>query len=172
MARLSRISEALDFESMFGPDDDFKRNTIVDRGVPTQQPTVLELYRGFDVDVDSLEKQGQHLILSPDKSEQGLIWFTHNLIRGYNPKEYVQGRGSHILTYPLQCVRHIQELKWSDGSVSTTIPDEIQDLAQPTENCRYHMGYELPEGWVFSYKMEKFVGCGIKLKITPDMLSR
>jgi hypothetical protein len=167
---INNVQEAIDFESMFGPDDDFKRNSIVARGEPIVEPYVLTLYRGFTVDVANLEKSGTDYILSPDRSEQGLIWFTHNLIRGYDPVEYVKGRGTHILTYPLKCKRHIQELEWSDGSTSTTTPPEFDELVNSFENCRYHMGIELPEGWVFSYKTEKFVGCSTRLKISPNML--
>jgi hypothetical protein len=166
--KLSSIRENLDFEQLFGSDQ--PRPKIVSVGEPEQKTYVLTLYRGFDVSLERLERRGPYLVLSPKKSEQGLIWFTHNLIRGYDPIEYVKDRGSHILTYPLQCTRHFQNVLWSDGSTSTTIPEEILQLTTPTENCRYHMGIELPPGWVFSYKYEKFVGCSIELQITPDML--
>jgi hypothetical protein len=167
--KLSAIIEGLDFDDLFGPDKE--RPTIVSTSEPQQAKYTLELYRGFDVDVDQLERRGKYYILSPKRSEQGLIWFTHKLIQGYNPIEYVQGRGSHILTYPLQCIRHFQTIKWSDGSTSTSIPQEILDATEPTQNGRYHMGIELPPGWVFSYKYEKFIGCSVELQITPDMLT-
>ena len=168
--KLSRIIEGLDFDELFGKNDK-DRPQIISVGEPQQIDYTLELYRGFDVNLDKLEKRGKYYILSPKRSEQGLIWFTHKLIQGYDPIEYVQGRGSYILTYPLQCVRHIQTVQWSDGSSSTKIPQEILDATEPTENGRYHMGIELPPGWVFSYKYEKFIGCSIELQITPDMLT-
>ena len=167
--KLSTIIEGLDFDELFGSDKD--RPKVISVGPPQQMDYTLELYRGFDVNLDQLKRQGSHYILSPERSEQGLIWFTHNLIRGYDPKEYVQGRGSHILTYPLQCVRHLQEVQWNDGTTSTKIPQEILDLTEPSQNCQYHMGIELSRGWVFSYKHEKFVGCSIEIQITPDMLT-
>jgi len=166
--KLSAIRENLDFEELFGSNGP----EIISISEPQQIDYTLELYRGFNVQINNLEKRGPYYILSPKKSEQGLIWFTHNLIRAYDPKEYVQGRGSHLLTYPLQCVRHLQNVKWSDGTVSTKVPEEIKELTIPTDNCQYHMGIELPLGWVFSYKHEKFVGCSIEIKITPDMLTR
>ena len=157
-------------DRLFGSDPSQPRSEIVSVGKPRQEPYVLELYRGFDVNVDKLQRRGQYFILSPKKSEQGLIWFTHNLIRGYNPKEYVRGRGSHLLVYPLHCKRHLQDVLWSDGETTTKTPDDISARTESTENCRYHMGVELPEGWVFSYKHEKFVGCSIEIEITSDML--
>jgi len=153
---------------MFGQSAD--RPTVIEIGDPEQTGYILQLYRSFDVDVDSLEKLGPYLILSPKQGEQGLIWFTHNLIRMYDPKEYVRGRGSHLLTYPLHCIRHFQTIYFSDGTTSTRVPAQILELTEPTENCHYHMGIELPSGWVFSYKHEKFVCCSTKIRITPDML--
>jgi len=167
--KLSSIRENIDFEQLFGSDQ--PRPKIVSISKPRQKEYTLQLYRGFDVNIDNLKKRGKYLILSPEKSEQGLIWFTHNLIRGYDPVEYVQGRGSHVLTYPLECIRHLQDVLWSDGSTSTKIPDDIRELTDPSQNCRFHMGIELPQGWVFSYKYEKFVGCSVELQITTDMLS-
>jgi hypothetical protein len=172
MARLWHINEGLDFESLFGPDDFSERPSITSVGVPQKEPFVLKMYRGFVVDPHQLEKRGNYLILSPHKSEQGLIWFTHSYIRGYDPLEYVRGRGTHLLTYPLRCIKHFQEVQWSDGTSSTKIPDEIIDKTNPYENCRFHMGIELPEGWVFSYKTEKFACCSVNLEITFDMLEK
>lgn len=166
--KLSTIREGLDFEELFGSDS--PKPKIVHLGEPQSREYVLELFRGFDVDPKALERRGGRLVLSPKKSEQGLIWFTHKLINGYDPIEYVRGRGNYLLTYPLECIRHFQKVHWSDDSTSTKIPDRILDLTEPTQNCRYYMGIELPEGWVFSYKYEKFIGCSIELEITENML--
>lgn len=159
------------FEDMFG--DGWKnRPKVLRRDPPQAVPYTLTLYRGFNVDLDALEREGEYLVLSPKRSEQGLIWFTHNFIRGYDPIEYVKGRGEYILTYPLKCKRHIQVIHYDDGSTVDMIPQETMDKTNPYENCPFHMGIELPKGWVFSYKMEKFVGCSNKLRITRDMLHK
>lgn len=144
---------------------------IVTVGEPRQEPYLLELYRGFDVDVNNLQRRGQqHFVLSPEKSDQKLIWFTHKLINVYDPIDYVRGRGNKLLVYPLKCIRHLQDVVWSNGNKSTKTPDEILARTKSTENSRYYMGVELPEGWVFSYKHEKFIGCSIEIEITLDML--
>jgi hypothetical protein len=122
--------------------------------------------------MDEIERRDGMMVLSPHKSEQGLIWFTHKLINGYDPIEYVTGRGKYLLTYPLDCVRHIQRKVFDDGSHYDAIPQEILDATDPTSNSRFYMGVELPEGWVFSYKMEKFIGCGIELLVSPDMVTQ
>ncbi len=138
---------------------------------PTAVPATLVLYRGFDVNLDQLQKSGGGYILSPHRSEQGAMWFTHKWINGYNYKEYVQGRGKYLLTYPLQCKRHIQTVHYNDGTTRDTIPQEIEEKSVPTENCRYYAGYELPEGWFFSYKMEKFIICTIPIVVQPNMIT-
>ena len=142
----------------------------VSRDAPKKQSVTLLLYRGFDVDLNTLQRSGENYILSPSKSEQGAMWFTHKLIRGYDPVEYVTGRGSHILTYPLQCTKHSQTIHYSDGSTYDAIPEEILQQTEGTENCRFYAGYELPQGWFFSYKNEKFIICTIKLSVSPNMI--
>lgn len=146
---------------------------VIGKDPPQVQNFVLQLYRGFDADMESMEGEDQSYVLSPKRSEQGLIWFTHQFtkITG-SPIQYAASHGSLFLTYPLQCCRHVQTVHWSDGSTHTAIPDEILQQTKQTENCRFHMGIELPDGWVFSYKVEKFVGCSMKLRISQGMLCR
>lgn len=157
--------------SMF---DDFRsvpRPKLVKIDPSTVIPYELELYRGFDANIDDIHRRGDKYVLSPQKSEQGLLWFTHKLINGYDPIDYVKGRGKYLLTYKLKCNRHIQRKTFDDGSTFDSIPDETLKLTDNTSNCKYYMGIELPDGWIFSYKMEKFIGCGIDLLVDRDMIS-
>lgn len=149
---------------------DIKPHTEVRRDVPQSRSVTLTLYRGFNVDLDKLQKSGNGYLLSPAKSEQGAMWFTHKLINGYDPLRYVTGRGSHLLTYPLQCIKHYQTVHYDDGSSYEEIPEEIQSQTDGLENCRFYRGYELPNGWFFSYKTEKFIICTIPIIVTADMI--
>jgi hypothetical protein len=151
-------------------DDFFKStSTVTHREAPRIKDVILTLYRGFDP--HTAKQEGDSFILSPERSEQGMLWFTHDLIGGhYNPIEYAAGHGSLFLTYPLHCKRHVETAHWSDGTESDSTPDYFHSKVEPTENCRFHMGYELPEGWVFSYKMEKFVGCTHTLRVPKSMV--
>ena len=157
---------------MFGDLFNTPPRKVVEKQPPTTIPYELELYRGFEANIDDIHRQDDKLILSPAKSEQGLLWFTHKLISVYDPKDYVKGRGNYLLTSPLKCVKHIQRKIYADGSHYDTIPPEILDMTDPTSNSRFHMGVEVPEGWVFSYKTEKFIGCSIDLAVTTDMISK
>lgn len=159
----------MDFKTYIESDwGDFFNNksTIVKREPPQVKPVTLELYRGCHPDS---VKNG---IISPERSEQGMLWFTHKLITGYNPIQYAATHGDLLLTYPLTCKKHFELIHWSDGFVAEDVPVAIRDKSESTENCRFYAGYELPEGWVFTYKHEKFIGCTHKLRITPDMIRK
>lgn len=130
-----------------------------------KKPMTLDLYRGFNADLESLEQDNQYYYLSPKQAEQGQLWFTHPYINYYNPIEYAKNHGEWFMTYKLPVVKHIQLLQWDDGGTSESLPDWWNKVAEPTSNGRFHAGIELPEGWVFSYKTEKFIGCKIKIKV-------
>jgi hypothetical protein len=144
---------------------------VVRRDLPQSEPFQLTLYRGFSGNLDEVHRDSAgRLILSPRKSEQGMIWFTHQFIRGYDPIEYAKSHGDYLLIYPLSVIRHFITIHYDDGSTYRDIPPEILERSIPTENCRFHAGIELPEGWVFSYKHEKFIGCTMELPVTEDMI--
>ena len=164
---MSWFKKAQSLDDLF----DFSPRKIAKTDPPRTESYTLTLYRGFDADLEGLEKSNDGYVLSPHKSEQGVMWFTHDLIRGYDAKEYVSGRGKYLLTYPLDCLRHLQTIHYEDGSSYDTTPQEILDKSEPTENCRFHAGFELPEGWFFSYKTEKFIVCTIPISVSPGMIS-
>jgi hypothetical protein len=140
------------------------------------EPYSFELYRGFDADLDSLEKQGENFILSPKQSEQGMMWFTHHFITGYDAKEYVSGRGEWLLTYPLQAMKHYDNITYEDGSVEPRAPDELVDKVRSIENstwsCFGTYCLELPKGWYWSYKSEKFIATSNKVAVHPSMIRK
>jgi len=140
------------------------------------EPFTFELYRGFDANLDNLEKSGNSYILSPKKSEQGMLWFTHDYISGYDAKEYVAGRGEWLLTYPLNVTKHYDIVTYEDGSKENIAPDEINNQSDSLSNNRFRcMGnycLELPEGWYWTYKTEKFIGTTNKIQVSKNMLSR
>lgn len=163
------------------------RAKIQKRGKPVKrvrksEPFTFELYRGFDANLDYLELEGDKLVLSPKQSEQGMLWFTHMFINQnhHRAKDYVKGRGKWLLTYPLQATKHYDEVTYEDGSVERATPQDIYNKAEPTENSRYYCTggmegsycLELPPGWYFTYKMEKFIGTTNKLAVPRHMITR
>ena len=157
-----------DFENMFDvgePDKIIRTETKI-------IPYELTLYRGFDADLASLEQDATHYYLSPKQSEQGMLWFTHILIRSHDdPIEYAKNHGNLLLTYPLKMKRHIKINHLENGKTTNALPDYFYNLVNPSKNGKFDMGLELPDGWVFSYKNEKFIGCQIKLKAPKSWIS-
>jgi hypothetical protein len=127
----------------------------------------LTLYRGFDKDAKRIKREGKNYILSPQGGDQNLLWFAcpffqHNALQ-------TATRGRYLLTYPLQAKKYTETIYYADGSSNDHVPDEY--TGNRLDNNRIYMGYELPEGWYFSYKVEKYIVCEKDLAITPDMIS-
>jgi len=133
------------------------------------EPYTFNLYRGFN------PEHLQNQLLTPERSEQGMLWFTHQFISGYDPVDYAKGHGQLLLTYPLTVKKIYDLVHYEDGSTDTETPKEIQP--DPTENNRIRCLYgayclELPKGWYWTYKTEKFIGTINNIRITPNMISQ
>ena len=171
-------SESVDdmFSDFFDKEKNNDRGSVVKTEFITE-PYTLTLYRGFNADLDSLEKVADSYVLSPKKSEQGMIWFTHIFIRGYNPIEYAKSHGSLLLTFPLEVKKHYKLTTYDNGEQVEEAPERILNLIDETENQPYMCLYnefclELPSGWVFTYKNEKFIGTTNKLLVKPNMIEK
>lgn len=140
-----------------------KPKNEVRRDPPQTKQIILTLYRGFDADLNKLQKENDHYILSPHKSEQGVIWFSRD-------EEDALGRGKYLLTYPLSAIKHYQRVYYDNDNFHDEIPQEIVDKTNPYENCPFYGGIELPKGWFFSYKVQKYIVTNQPLKITLDMI--
>jgi hypothetical protein len=139
------------------------------------EPLTIICYRGFDADLKSIKTIGDKLILSPKKSEQGMLWFTHKFVNTYNhPKEYVKGRGEWLLTYPLKAKKIYDLVTYEDGSTDQKKPQNIDP--DSAENSRYYCSWdmciELPENWFFSYKSQKFIVTNNKIYIDRSMITK
>lgn len=159
-------------------DDDFdmkdwreklkKRGKVVDRSMVSVKDT-LEVYHGFNQDPSSFNYE-----FDPQKSQQGLLWFTHKYIRAYNPIEYATDRGKYLLTYQLPIIKYYDMIVYEDGSKEKNQPEKLMPLVTPLENCRFMAIYEyvikLPKNWFFTYKHEKFIGTSNKIKVSKNQI--
>tara|TARA_Y100000034_G_C6867737_1_gene395689 strand:- start:614 stop:1162 length:549 start_codon:yes stop_codon:yes gene_type:complete len=141
------------------------------------EPHVIELYRGFDANLNELERHGGSYVLSPAKSEQGMLWFTHQFMTHYDPLEYAKSHGDLLLTYPLECQKHWDEVTYENGDIEQKSPKDIESQANSIENSRlrcvsFSYCLELPEGWYWTYKTEKFIGTTNNVVVSPEMVSR
>lgn len=162
-----KLSQSDTFQDWFGKEiDRIKKVKVISKDKSFYKIITLTLYRGFNANLNSLKQINGNYILSPKKSEQGVLWFSQYL-------KDAQGRGKYILEYPLEGVKkHLQKIHYSDGHVSEMVPQEILDQSKPTENSKFWAGYELPEGWLFSYKTQKFIIRTEDLIVSPNMIKR
>ena len=174
--RLSHIHEDDDlFDTMLSDvrEKIRKRGNVVKSERKTEIYT-LDLYHGSKADINSLEREGDNFTLNPDKSEQGLLWFTHIFIRGYDPEEYAKAHGDWVLAYPLKTVKHYDEIEYEDGSVESKAPEEMVAKVDPLKNSRLSCFgtycIELPKGWYWTYKTEKFIGTTNEISFTADSI--
>lgn len=155
-----------------------KRGKVVKKELKTE-PFSLKLYHGSKADLESI-KQGSNYVLDPNQSEQGLLWFTHQFINGYDPLEYAKGHGDWVLEYPLETKKHFDEVQYEDGTIEQKAPDEMVEKMDTTKNSRFMCSFgsmfsggyciELPEGWYFTYKHEKFIGTSNPVSFSQGMV--
>lgn len=129
---------------------------------PTAENIIIILYRGMDIDFDRVNLIDNKLRLSPSKSEQQSIWFSRYI-------EDAKGRGYYILEYPLNAIKHFERVHYEDGQVIGRIPSAIKEKQNELKDCQYHAGIELPDGWLWSYKTEKYIVCKTDLIVDRDM---
>jgi len=150
------------FEGLF---DDYKPSKVVKIDPPKTEQRTLTLYRGFDADIENLEKSGDGYILSPEKCEGGVLWFSQDLSEA-------QGRGEWILKYPLTATRHYQRKYSEDGTYFDTIPEDILKNQNPIEDSKIYGSYELPDGWLWSSKNAKPIISTKPITVTKNMIQK
>lgn len=164
-------------ENLFGDDFDIQkwrdeikaRGNIVDKKRVSEKAQ-LKLYHGFNRDPKTF-----NYTFDPSKSQQGLLWFTHSMIRNYDPYEYASSKGKYLLTYPLEILKVADIVTYENGTSERIVSNDLSNLATPTENSRNLVFFDslivLPENWFFTYKSEKFIGTNTILKVNPSMIS-
>ncbi|MFA5759954.1 MAG: hypothetical protein WC942_11440 [Clostridia bacterium] len=160
------------FSDLFG--DDFfnkeelikKHNRKIISKEKVSEPITINLYRNFDADMNKLEKINGNYVLSPEKSEQGVIWFAHDLQS--NPQQYYDRGGKYLLIYPLQIQKEYYLITYENGE---TEKQDIYDGDYGIENSSKWGRYILPEGFMFSYKVQKHIICNKKLIVSPEQIS-
>ena len=166
------------FNDMFGDDffdvEDYERK-IKERGkvVSTKreyEKGELILYHGFTKAARSFNYE-----FDPSKSEQGLLWFTHNMISMYDPYEYAANRGKYVLTYKLPIQKVSDIVTYENGSNERKASQDLVNQYDGTSNSNMlplrDSVIVLPKNWFFTYKNEKFIGTTKKLKVNPNMIS-
>ncbi len=148
---------------MFGNDFDIeKRNYNVVKKEQQVKPINIELYRGFYGDLNKFKQDDQFYYFDPATSEQRQLWFTSRYITYYNPIEYAINHGDWFMTYSIPAKKHVEITHYEDGRQGESPRNMGEDS---TKNSSIWQGIELPQGWLWSYKTEKFIGCTLVLKV-------
>lgn len=145
-----------------------------------REPHTITCWRGFDgrsFERD-VSEQGGRIFIGGDRAMEGMLWFTHSLQPGhFHPMDYALAHareGGHLLTYPLSCVRTYVKTSYDDGKEYQSVPEGM-NADQTKLNRHAAIGgkfYELPEGWFFTWQVEKHIGFKGRLEIGESMLRR
>jgi len=76
------------------------------------------------------------------------------------------------LTYPLQAIRHYQRHHKEDGSYFDAVPKQVAEKTPINQDYPIFNSVELPDGWFWSYKVEKPIICKVPIKVTRDMIKK
>lgn len=130
----------------------------------------LMLYHGFN-NLQNIKKD--NYTLDPKKSEQGVLWFTHQYQKtNSSPIEYASSKGNYLLSYPIEIDVFWFDVTQNNGNVIKKSPENM--ACDPTENCNtlclWDKCIKLPPGFSFSYKNEKFIVCERPIHISPSMI--
>ena len=150
------------------------------------ESVTVNCYRGFpyrSLERDLVDEDQEHITLSPQRAQEGILWFTNDLQRqglelSVGPKMYAEnlvGDGGFLLTYPLKCTKHYNEVHYGQGEIANESPEElVEKITHTGEGQLRSLGnavYELPAGWMFTWQVEKHMGCQTNLTINRNMLT-
>jgi hypothetical protein len=151
------------FDDLFKKD--FTQKNLTNEEEKKESRTI-SLYRNFDATMDDVDRdKNGNFIFSPQKCEQGVLWFAHDLQN--NPQQYYDRGGQYLLTYPLTVQYHYIEKTYDNGDV---IKEPVTDYDARLENSREWAGYNLPEGFLFSYKTQKHIICEKNIIASYDLI--
>ena len=159
---------------------DFYKRRETRQLVSTQrksEQSVITCWRGFDersLERDTIEQGNGYRVLHGKSAMENILWFTHSLQGSVEPEEYARSHAQdYLVTYPLRVTKHFDLVTYSDGKTEQKIPEEMLKI-DGSQKSRFLplMGkvYEVPEGWFFTWQVQKHLGCSVPLKIMDSMI--
>jgi len=141
-----------------------KRGILIDEQTVKSGSFVLNLFRGFD-GVDAMSNGDGTYTMKGEGGDQDVIWFAHGLFS----KDYLHyaDRGDFLLRYPIEVGVYKVLKTYEDGSVE----ESPANLGDELKNSRGYGKFLLPEGFEFSYKMQKFIISKKPIVFTRDMVT-
>ena len=167
-------------EGLFGDDLDFekyKKRKEVSRVSKTDNITI-KCWRGTskeNFDKQVVDKGLNYFVLDGSNSYEKGLWFTHELQRSIiDPEEYATNHAKDFLIeYPLSVKKHYDIVTYDDGKISNEAPkdsDQIIETELSNKLYQYNAVYELPDGWFFTWQLQKHLLCTKPLMIQSNMI--
>jgi hypothetical protein len=141
------------------------------------EPYVITCWRGFDkrsLERDTVEQGNGYRVLHGKSAMESILWFTHSLQGSIEPEQYARSHAEdYLITYPLQAVKHYDLVTYDNGKTEMKVPAEMQGM-DGSQKSRFmptiDKVYEVPEGWFFTWQVQKHLGCSVPLKIMDSMI--
>ena len=169
-------------EGLFGDDfeiEKFKNRKEVSRVSKTDNITI-KCWRGTskeNFNNQVIDKGSNYFVLDGSKSYEKGLWFTHELQRGYvdDPEQFATNYAKDFLIeYPLSVKKHYDIVTYNDGKISNEAPKDSENKIIQTELSdkirQYGAVYELPDGWFFTWQIQKHLLCTKPLMIQSNMI--
>ena len=165
------FGDAADFEK-------YKNRKEVSRVSKTENITI-KCWRGTskeNFDKQVIDKGSNYFVLDGSKSYEKGLWFTHELQRGYvdDPEQFATNYAKDFLIeYPLSVKKHYDIVTYDDGKTSNEAPkdsDQIIETELSNKLYQYNAVYELPDGWFFTWQIQKHLLCTKPLMIQSNMI--
>lgn len=143
------------------------------------EPFTITCWRGCDarsLERDTIEVGQGYRVLHGKEAMEGILWFAHSLQgASVDSEDYARHYAKDFLiTYPLKATRHYIMKKFNDGDIEYDVPPEIMNQIKISEASRFMIiggkAYEVPDGWFFTWQVQKHIGCHKPLRILDSMI--
>lgn len=167
-----------DLKSYFANKTDVGRRKIISEKT-VSEPYEITCWRGCDprsLKRDTIDVGPGFRIMHGRNAMEGILWFAHSLQQD-DPFEFAKSyAGGILITYPLKAIKHVLVKTYDDGKVENTMPEELASQIQVNNESRYlaagNAVYEVPEGWFFTWQVQKHLGCRNPIKVMNSMISK
>jgi hypothetical protein len=142
------------------------------------EPFEITCWRGCSartLERNTIDIKSGYRILHGDKSIENILWFTHSLqSKDYGKNYALSYAEDFLITYPLKATKHFVIKKYDDGKIEYLAPPNMKDKIDSVSASRFFMTensiYEVPEGWFFTWQIQKHLGCSHAIKVSDSMI--
>ena len=165
-----------DLKSYFDMKKRAKPKIVAEKTI--SKPYEITCWRGCDLrtlERDTIKIGLDYRVMHGPRAMEGFLWFTHSLQQD-DPYQFAKSYSEGVLiTYPLNATKHVLEKVYDDGQVKYVMPPEMLSKVDRQSISPYltlgNAIYEVPDGWFFTWQVQKHLGCKKPIKILNSMIS-